>query len=101
MKTYFVEWEEPCDACNETGIEQHFLWTVYWAETNGYRDLPPKEQAEADDKWWAERGYHGARNWPPEEVNCSYCDGAGIRRGRVSLTEALADMAGTAVGVGR
>lgn len=93
MKTFFVDWEEPCEACNETGIEQHWEWSLYWAETNGHRDLPPDKQVDADMRWWAERGYYSPRSFPPEEVACSNCDGAGILRGRVLLAEALAALA--------
>ena len=92
MKTFYVEWEETCARCTGTGVEQHWEWAKYWEETDGYRDLPLKEQQNADNNWWTEQGYTSVDNWPSEEVYCADCDGEGIRTGRVTLAEALAEM---------
>lgn len=92
MKTYFVDYEEPCEMCAQAGVETHWEWELYWKETGGYRGLSTEEQMAADEKWWSDRGYSSSRNWPPEEVACSNCDGAGVLRGRVSLVDALADI---------
>lgn len=93
MKTFFVTWEEPCARCSGSGVIQEPEWVTYWADTNGHLDLPLDEQAAADDAWWAERGYYGAGNWPPEEIDCPECGGRMFRSGRISLVEALSAIA--------
>lgn len=95
MRTYFVSWEEPCERCSGSGVVQDSEWSIYWEETNGHRDLPLDEQAIADDVWWAERGYYGVRNWPPEETDCPECGGMMVRHGRISLADALSAIAKT------
>ncbi len=92
MKTYFVSYEEPCNACDGSGIIENPQWTAYWHQTNGHRHLPIDQQLEADEQWWAKRGYSSTSKWPPEEINCDECDGNGIRHGRVLLTEALSEL---------
>jgi len=82
MITYYVEAEQSCPECHGTGVVEHPAWRAYWAAHPA--GLPT---AEDDARWFSAQGYGTI---PPEEWDCDECDGTGVLRQRVTLTEALA-----------
>jgi hypothetical protein len=93
---FYVERVEPCAVCDESGWVQHPAWALYWAEHS--EGLSGVDQ---DMQWFRGQGWpvYCEDDLPPEEVECSECDGTGFVSVEYDLRDALREISSDESGV--
>jgi hypothetical protein len=86
MPDYFVLKRDVCPECKGEKWFTHPDWLAFgqWFETFDQNHKPTPEQ---ETIWWREHGWWN--ELPPEEYQCSTCDGKGEVEEEVNLREAL------------
>ena len=81
MPNFLVVEENKCPRCQGHGVVLHPRWEAYWKKFP--KGLPTPE---ADCCWFQQQGYSKP---PAEEEKCCGCNGSGVIRTEVSLSDAL------------
>lgn len=84
--TYYVTEVTVCVDCHGSGVQQHPLWAMYWAE---FGEEAVNRTQEQDRQWFSSVGWVGDF-LPSEEDACVECDGQGKIIRQVNLKDALA-----------
>jgi hypothetical protein len=105
MKTFYVTSEEPCTVCNKDGEisnpdhEQQLAFQEKWNRENPQPEGDDTAVWQAfnrrqDDALWEYLGDEGYEHVGPAPfITCEHCNGKRIVTARVSLQEALAELA--------
>ena len=94
-----------CDCPDCDGLRQvdEPLWAEFacWSDQRGHISRETAVMAEAESRWWADRGYPGGPNcWPPDRHDCDTCQGLGYVQRWLpwgTISERLAAKAAAAV----
>jgi len=98
---FYVERVESCEVCDEAGWVQHPAWALYWDQNpNGVLKYRGLRGVEADMQWFRDQGYavYCEDDLPPEEVECSECNGTGFVSVEYDLRDALRELGVESVG---
>ena len=93
---YFVIKREKCAECNGAGMIMHPMWAEF------FRENPKALSTEDEATWWLKLGYdlerkqasHFFQGIPPEEIECSTCDGERDLETQVDLLQAIKEVDG-------
>jgi hypothetical protein len=97
MDTYYVTKESVCPRCEGRKVIQEPIWKDYWDFAYAFKSqngrLPSRDE---DRGWWTDAGYFdwetvGQGGIPPEECECTDCEGTGVKIEKVDLMDALRD----------
>lgn len=110
---YLVKRIEQCPACNGIGYCHDPLWLrAEEAGDTAYNAIMAAADEDTADEdacfsvickangaamaaiaaFWAERGIHNRRKWPPAEKPCDQCHGTGLLETDYDLWDALVDL---------
>lgn len=107
---FLITEQKCCDACNGAGVVSNQDWIDYceWSKKRMEQldidniNVFDKENHAELVEWWAKRGYRVSfvthtgewehSGFPPEEITCHECEGAGNLKREVTLAEALIEL---------
>ncbi len=83
MSTFLVMRKDTCPTCEGHGAVANAPWDQYWEEVSTGL---VEDGEDCMRRWFSDRGYAMP---PPEELDCSDCEGLGVVISATPLQEAL------------